>query len=242
MDGNATAEASITPQWLPDSPKTGAPCGNRRTSAGGHFLRNHSLFEFVNAERLSDLIVSLLPRVLRQCALASLGQYRSTYQFAMDRNQTRYFALKLPIAADTKTATFAYVDPGRYTDTELRSWGAAHEWLWRALRLQGIEVRAVVIGADYTATMRAEAALKTWSSRAGEQSSQREYGPSRNDPDVQAEIKYIETAIIHADTRIIAKYGGVEEISDRLMERKDLPKSSGPGATIDDYETWVRAA
>ena len=84
MDGNATAEASITPQWLPDSPKTGAPCGNRRTSAGGHFLRNHSLFEFVNAERLSDLIVSLLPRVLRQCALASLGQYRSTYQFAMD--------------------------------------------------------------------------------------------------------------------------------------------------------------
>ena len=84
MDGNATAEASITPQWLPDSPKTGAPCGNRRTSAGGHFLRNHSLFEFVNAERLSDLIVSLLPRVLRQCALASLGQNRSTYQFAMD--------------------------------------------------------------------------------------------------------------------------------------------------------------
>ena len=74
MDGNATAEASITPQWLPDSPKTGTPCGNRRTSAGGHFLRNHSLFEFVNAERLSDLIVSLLPRVLRQCALASLGQ------------------------------------------------------------------------------------------------------------------------------------------------------------------------
>ena len=84
MDGNATAEASITPQWLPDSPKTGAPCGNRRTSAGGHFLRNHSLFEFVNAERLSDLIVSLLPRVLRQCALASLGQNRSIYQFAMD--------------------------------------------------------------------------------------------------------------------------------------------------------------
>ena len=82
-----------------------------------------------------------------------------------DGNQTRYFALKLPIAADTKTATFAYVDPGRYTDTELRSWGAAHEWLWRALRLHGIEVRAVVIGADYTATIRAEAALKTWSSR-----------------------------------------------------------------------------
>ena len=154
-------------------------------------------------------------------------------------NQTRYFALKLPIAADTKTATFAYVDPGKDSDTELRSWGAAHEWLWRALRLKGIEVHVVVIGADYTATIRAEAALKTWSSRAGEQSSQRKYGPSRNDPDVKAEIKYIEDALINVDMRIIAKYGGVEAISDRLMELKDLPKSSGPGATIDGFETWV---
>ena len=40
--------------------------------------------------------------------------------------QTRYFALKLPIAVDVKIATFAYVDPGKDTDTELRSWGAAH--------------------------------------------------------------------------------------------------------------------
>ena len=154
-------------------------------------------------------------------------------------NQTRYFALKLPIAADTKTAAFAYVDPGRYTDTELRSWGAAHEWLWRALRLHGIEVRAVVIGADYSVTIRAEAALKTWSSRAGEQSSQREYGPSRNDPDVQEEIKYIENAVLTVDMEVLAKYGGVSGIAKRLRYLKDLPKSSGPGATIDDYETWV---
>ena len=154
-------------------------------------------------------------------------------------NQTRYFALKLPIAANAKTATFAYVDPGKYTDTELRSWGAAHEWLWRALRLKGIEIQVVVIGADYTATIRAEAALKTWSSRSGEQSSQREYGPSRNDPDVQDEIKYIENAVLTVDTEVLAKYGGVQGISKRLSFLKDLPKSSGPGATIDDYETWV---
>ena len=81
-------------------------------------------------------------------------------------NQTRYFALKLPIAANAKTATFAYVDPGRYTDTELRSWGAAHEWLWRALRGKGIQVRAVVVGADHTATRRSKAALRSWSNGA----------------------------------------------------------------------------
>ena len=34
-----------------------------------------------------------------------------TYHGAV-RKQTRYFALKLPIAADAKSATFAYVDPG----------------------------------------------------------------------------------------------------------------------------------
>ena len=160
------------------------------------------------------------------------------YQGAVGK-QTHYFALKLPIAVDTKTATFAYVDPGRYTDIELRSWGSAQEWLWRALRLHGIEVQVVVIGADYTATMRAEAALKTWSSRAGEQSSQREYGPSRNDPDVKAEMHSIEEAVLSLDTDIIAKYGGLQGVSDRLSYLKNLPKSSGPGATIDDYETWV---
>ena len=103
-----------------------------------------------------------------------------------------------------------------------------------------IEVRAIVIGADYSVTIRAEAALKTWSSRAAKQGSQRANGPSRNDPNVKAEIQHIETALTNADTRIIAKYGGVEAISDRLIELKDLPQSSGSfGPTIDDYETWV---
>ena len=118
-------------------------------------------------------------------------------------NQTRYFALKLPIAANAKTATFAYVDPGKYTDAELRSWGDSHEWLWRALRLKGIEVQVVVIGADHKATIRAEAALKTWSSRGGKQSSQRANGPCRNDPAVKEEIHSIEEAVLSLDTDII---------------------------------------
>ena len=58
---------------------------------------------------------------------------QQVYQGAVEK-QTRYFPLKLPIAVDTKIATFAYVDPGNATDTELRSWGAAHKWLWAALR------------------------------------------------------------------------------------------------------------
>ena len=46
------------------------------------------------------------------------------------RNAT--FALKLPVAVDTETVTFVYVDPGHETDSELRSWGAAHGPLWVA--------------------------------------------------------------------------------------------------------------
>ena len=155
-------------------------------------------------------------------------------------NQLRYFALKLPIACDAKTATFVYVDPGKDTDTELRSWGAAHEYLWRALRLKGIEVRAVVVGADYKATIRAEAALNTWSNRAGKQCSQQNERPSRNDPEVKAEIQHIENALRTVDRAIIARYDGVRGITRRLRELKGLPKSSSTiGVTIDGFETWV---
>ena len=51
--------------------------------------------------------------------------------------QKRYFALKLPLAGDAGTVTFAYVDPGHRTDRELHSWGAAHGRLWDALRKKG---------------------------------------------------------------------------------------------------------
>ena len=38
-------------------------------------------------------------------------------------NQKRYFALKLPLAVDPEIVTFAYVNPGHATDTELHSCG-----------------------------------------------------------------------------------------------------------------------
>ena len=155
-------------------------------------------------------------------------------------NQLRYFALKLPIACDANTATFVYVDPGKDTDTELRSWGTAHEWLWRALRSHGIEVRAVVVGANYKATIRAETPLQTWSKRAFVQSSHQEERPSRNDPEVKAEIQHIEDALLTVDRATIARYDGVKGITKRLRELKDLPKSSSAvGVTIDGFETWV---
>ena len=129
------------------------------------------------------------------------------YQGAVGK-QTRYFALKLPIAVDTKTATFAYVDPGKDTDTELHSWGAAHGWLWRALREKSLGVQVVVIGADHTATRRSKTALQSWSNGASEQGVQKAEGPTQDDPAVKAEMQQIEDVMRRGDRAGLSKYGG----------------------------------
>ena len=164
---------------------------------------------------------------------------RRVYQGAVGK-QTRYFALKLPIAVDAQTATFAYVDPGKDTDTELRSWGAAHQWLWRALREKGLGVQVVVIGADHTATRRSKAALRSWSNGASEQGVHKAEGPTRDDPAVKAEMQQIEDVMRRGDRAGLSKYGGFQGATMRLIELRKLPQSKGAsGASIDGYETWV---
>ena len=74
--------------------------------------------------------------------------------------QKRYFALKLPLAVDPETVTFAYVDPGHQTDRELYSWGAAHGPLWDALRKKGRRVRVVGIAVENATVDRTERVLE----------------------------------------------------------------------------------
>jgi hypothetical protein len=77
-------------------------------------------------------------------------------------NQKRYFALKLPLAVDPETVTFAYVDPGHQTDTELYSWGAAHGPLWDALRKKGRQVRVIGIAVENATVDRTARVLEAW--------------------------------------------------------------------------------
>ncbi len=76
-------------------------------------------------------------------------------------NQKRYFALKLPLAVDPETVTFAYVDPGHQTDRELYSWGAAHGPLWDALRKKGRQVRVLGIAVENTVLDRTARVLES---------------------------------------------------------------------------------
>ena len=74
----------------------------------------------------------------------------------------RYFDLKFPLAVDEPTTTFVYVDAGHATDSELRSWGAAHAPLWAALRARTFAVHVVAIGTGVLAAQRAAPVLKSW--------------------------------------------------------------------------------
>src|ERR1017187_6042550 len=74
MDGNATAEVSITRPWQPDSPMNSAPCSIRRKSANGTSSETICCFVLLSAPRLADLILSLSTECVPQLWLPSDGQ------------------------------------------------------------------------------------------------------------------------------------------------------------------------
>ena len=115
-------------------------------------------------------------------------------------NQKRYFALKLPLAVDPETVTFAYVDPGHQTDRELYSWGAAHGPLWDALHKKGRQVRVLGIAAENATLDRTARVLERWAAAK----------PGTSDEVLTAklEIKAIDDAASHRDREFLAQYGG----------------------------------
>ena len=146
-------------------------------------------------------------------------------------NQKRYFALKLPLAVDPETVTFAYVDPGHQTDTELRSWGAAHGPLWDALRKKGRQVRVIGIGAENETVDRADRVLRLWAATAP--------GKPSEGRTLQQEIKRIDTALRTNNETVLAEYGGFNAAMKKGAELESLPEAKvTEGVSIDDYSTW----
>ena len=145
--------------------------------------------------------------------------------------QKRYFALKLPLAADADAVTFAYVDPGHPTDRELHSWGAAHGPLWDALRKKGRRVRVIGIGAENEHVDRTERVLRLWASTVP-----KETGEGRT---VKQEIRAIGKAMTRGDEDFLAQYGGFAAAGRRLAELQRLPEARvTEGVSIDGYSTF----
>ena len=145
--------------------------------------------------------------------------------------QKRYFALKLPLAGDEETVTFAYVDPGHQTDRELHSWGAAHGPLWDALRKKGRQVRVIGIAAENETLDRAARVLRLWAATAP-----KETGEGQT---VKQEIKAIGEAMTHGGEDFLVQHGGFAAAGRRLAELQRLPEARvTEGVSIDDYSTW----
>ena len=125
-------------------------------------------------------------------------------------NQKRYFALKLPMAVEPETVTFAYVDPGHQTDRELYSWGAAHGPLWDALRKKGRQVRVLGIAAENLILERTRRVLERWAAA--------DPGTSDEGLTEKQEIKAIDDAVSHNDENFLAQYGGFSKALRRSAE------------------------
>ena len=145
--------------------------------------------------------------------------------------QKRYFALKLPVAGDDETVTFAYVDPGRESTGELNTWGGAHGPLWDAIRAKGRRVEVVAIGAELDMVLRADRVLQLWAAA--------EPRKVIEGVTVKQEIKAISDAIDNRDMEFLAQYGGMGEAGKRYMALRELPEAElGEGISIDGYSTY----
>ena len=131
-------------------------------------------------------------------------------------NQKRYFALKLPLAVDPKIVTFAYVDPGHQTDTELYSWGAAHGPLWDALRKKGRQVRVIGIAVENAILDRTDRVLETWAAA--------DPGTSDEGLTPKQEINAIRDAMKQDDEEFLARYGGFAKAGRRVWSLCGSPK------------------
>lgn len=148
--------------------------------------------------------------------------------------QVRYFPLKVPIALDDGVATFVYCDPGRDTDKELLSWGAAHARLWTALRQQKREVHIIAVARDHDRQQRANQVLRRWT-RPGEGA---EFQPLA--PEEQENIRRIEQAVHGNDQKYLAQYGGFTKAMNYRQMLLDRPEAPAPKnrIRIDQGKSW----
>ena len=145
--------------------------------------------------------------------------------------QKRYFALKLPVAGDADTVTFAYADPGRDTTGELNTWGAAHGPLWDAIRAKGRRVEVIAIGAELDMVLRSDRVLQLWAAA--------EPGKVATGLTVKQEISAIREALHNGNREFLEQYGGMNQAADRYKELLILPEAElTEGVSIDGYSTY----
>ena len=136
---------------------------------------------------------------------------------------------KCPLPWNLTIVTFAYVDPGHQTHTELYSWGAAHGPLWDALREKGRRVRVIGIAVENAILDRTNRVLEKWAAA--------EPGATPEGPTPEQEIKTIRDAMkrndlgriwsnMEARGKAMKRCGGAHENAPRSQKLAKLRQES----------------
>ena len=172
----------------------------------------------------ADKAVHFTTRGMRRARIPS-----RLYGGAAKRDR-RYFPLNLPIAANDRSATFVYADPGRETDTELRSWAAGHRYLWARLRALGTEVHVAAVARTVVKQHQLAGKVAAWAN-----------SPTVRPltPEEWETLAAVRVAILAADPAGFERWGGFEHarrLAIDLRKRADLEVAGGTsGRSIDGY-------
>ena len=139
-----------------------------------------------------------------------------------------YFRLKLPIALEPKRAVFVYADPGHETARALRSWGAVHHGLWKALRERDRRVEVVAVARKHQALERARRVLGRWAKNFY-------LAAAAHDPLSGEEIARIEQAILKGNVGVLDEYGDLQGALKRIGELKRRAR----GYCLGDVGEWT---
>ncbi len=146
----------------------------------------------------------------------------------------RYFALKLPIAADDKSATFVYVDPGRRTDRELQRWATEHRALWAWLRALGTAVGVAAVARTVAKEHKLSRKVAAWTNAASS-------AVQPLTPEERETLAAVRAALYSTDISALQKWGGLNparRLAIDLRKRADLEDAGvASGALIDAYST-----
>ncbi len=144
----------------------------------------------------------------------------------------RHFPVKLPIAADERTATFVYTVSGAGDLNALPYWGETHHSLWTALRRGGRTVQVAAVTRTHGQARSIARKLARWCGPLAV--------PQTLPAEDQALLDDVQRARETRNWRLLDKWGGVDAAAAgvlRIQERDDAP----PGFSIDRCFTHVAA-
>ena len=141
----------------------------------------------------------------------------------------RFFPLGLPIALDTERAVFVYAEPGYETATAIRSWGAKHGDLWKALWDLGLKIEVVAVVRRWKEYGRTSRVLANWS---------RYPRPSEIDEETRRDLDRIEQAILAGDVRTLDEYGGLNAALKHAIALENRARRRAGRGLTESVKTW----